>query len=245
MEDMAWRYILDTLVTAEAIFGGPTLTYEVEGIFPTNWLEAPISAHVTPMDSAERERVKQIVQKQLDLYPERVLSGNLRNIHLLGKMEFYGVEYGGTYSGYDIYLTSRGIKSGYTDDYLKRLVHHELSSLLWNNHPGLLDQESWKESLPEGFTYQGDGLKAIKAGKFSTEYDTQWHQQGFLSEYGTASLEEDFNLFAEGLFSGELAFWKAVDQYPRLRSKMILTVRFYTRLDGRMTEGFFRGLCKN
>jgi hypothetical protein len=68
------------------------------------------------------------------------------------------------------------------------------------------------------------------------------HEEGFLHEYGKASLEEDFNSFAGRLFSGDAGLWRAIEKYPRVKAKADLAIAFYTRLDPSLTTEFFQSL---
>ena len=67
-------------------------------------------------------------------------------------------------------------------------------------------------------------------------------KKGFLTQYSTASQEEDFNMLAEGLFSGEPGFWTLVDEHALLKAKVSVVLGFYSKLDPQFDEAFFKSL---
>ncbi len=84
------------------------------------------------------------------------------------------------------------------------------------------------------------GVEAIKNGWASLHFDQSLAREGFLNQYATASLEEDFNATAQSIFAGSADFWRAVDRYDALRNKTRLAIQFYQALEPMFTEVYFR-----
>jgi hypothetical protein len=208
--------------------------------FPESWREGEIAARGEPVSTAEVARASAVVRKALDAYPEAVLAAHLKKVRLVGRMEFYGVEYGGTNSLDAVYLAVRSASEGFTDPYLEASFHHEFSSILLRNCPEKLDLGAWSRANPEGFRYGSGGTNAIRSGQASTAYSPLLAADGFLAQYSQASQEEDFNLIAEGLFGGGERFWSLVDSHERLARKVKLAVAFYSALDSQFDEAWFR-----
>jgi hypothetical protein len=213
-------------------------------MFPASWKRGEVRAFAESLDLTEVERSRDILRRAMDKYPDAVLQSNLRRVFVLGRLTFYGLPYGGTNSLDTLYLANRGRTEGFSDQYLEESFHHELSSILLRNFPEALDRKAWLSANPPGFVYRGDGTEAVRTGTASTRYSARWHAQGFLAQYGTASLEEDFNMVAEGLFAGGGNFWRIVSQYPRLRQKAKAAMRFYRQVSSAFSEETFRAYAE-
>lgn len=220
----------------------PIITSIDKDMFPESWRKAPISAEATALDTKEADRTLKVILRSMEKYPAGVLKTNLKSVYLSKRIAFYGLVYGGTNSLDAVYVSNDGEVKGFTNEYIQGAFHHEFSSILLRNFGKNLDMKLWKESQPAGFKYRGDGTSSLREGTASTRYEAEYHKQGFLAQYATSSLEEDFNMTAEGLMTGLPSFWKAVDAYPLLKKKATAVMRFYQKLDPVFTEQYFRKL---
>lgn len=211
-------------------------------MFPDSWTKAPINAKAVPLADEESDRSMGLVRKALANYPASLLQKELKKVYVCQSIQFYGLDYGGTNSTDTVYLTNQGPERGYTDAYIVGSFHHEFSSILLRNHYSSLDEKAWMKCNPADFQYGSGGTDALRSGRASTKFDPKLAEQGFLTQYSQASLEEDFNMTAEGLFSGQPAFWSIFDEHPRFRRKAKLVVSFYAILNGQFNEAYFRSL---
>jgi len=220
---------------------GVQIVLEVDAdMFPQSWKDSPINAKAKPLEPGEVGRSAKLVQSALAIYPPEVLKSDLRKVFVCRSIDFYGLTYGGTNSFDTVYLTNNGTGLGYTDSYITGSFHHEFSSILKRNHPTLLDERAWNGANPPEFKYGHGGTEALRMGQASTRLDVTLAGEGFVAQYAKASVEEDFNMVVEGLFSGNPEFWKMVDGHSRLKVKMALAVKFYKTLNPIFTESFFR-----
>jgi hypothetical protein len=210
--------------------------------FPAEWRTRQVNAQAEPLAPSEAERSIAIARRAMAKYPPELLARHLDGVFFASRLKFYGLSYGGTYSGNRLFLANRGSSQGFTDQYLEESFHHEFSSVLLANRPDALDSRAWRAA--GAMAYRSSGAEAIASGRASTRYSADLHEKGFLAEYATASLEEDFNMMAEGLFAGGPRFWQAVDTHPRLARKMRLAVQFYQRLSPGLTEARFRSFAR-
>ncbi len=229
-------------VGADSVLAVPVHVAGGSNIFPLEWQQKPIRAQAAPLPEQEVSRSLAAAQRAIQKYPPRLIQRNLKGVYFVGELRFYGLPYGGTNSQDAIYLANRGQRNGFTDDFLEESFHHEFSSILLRNYAGKFDEPSWIACNAPGGLYRSNGTDALRDGTASTEYQRAYHELGFLAQYATASVEEDFNMMAEGLFSGSSRFWVAVDSYPRLKMKCAQTILFYKSLDERYTEAWFRSL---
>ncbi len=209
-------------------------------IFPDSWLKAPIHAKAELLEENQRQRARKIVTRALAKYPAKVLQDHLRKVQVVGRLEYYGVATGGTNSRNAVYLA---VKNSYSDDAIERVFHAEFSSILLRNRANDFDEAAWHRINPADFRYRGNGVQTIKKGEASQKLEASLNEQGFLIEYSTSSLENDFNSIADRLFNGGASFWQIVDQHPKIRAKTELAIAFYARLDGSFTEAWFQSLA--
>lgn len=209
----------------------PVTATEGRSCFPADWLPAPVLANATLLDSAEFERSRNCIEIALNRYSTPVLADELKHIVMFQAIRFYGLKFGGTNSIDTVFLTNDGAAKGYTDRYITGAFHHEFSSILLRNHPDKFDQKAWDKAIPPNFQYRGNGTDAVREGTSNTSYDSSLYQQGFVSQYSQASMEEDFNMLAEGLLTGDPEMAEAARRSARIRAKLTVVVQFYKAID--------------
>lgn len=234
-----------TAVILAMILGGlespvPIVTRIDTDMFPETWVMGGPKATATSLPDSERQRSLRVVSYALDKYPSSILKDNLKKVYIVQSLEFYGLPYGGTNSNDTVYLSNQGIRNGYTNGYLEQSFHHEFSSILLRNRLRSFPKAAWRACNDPDTPYQGNGTLAVRNGTADTRYREYWQERGFLAEYATASIEEDFNMMAGGLLTGEPQFWRAVEKYPRIKQKADLLISFYHELDSSLTENAFR-----
>lgn len=206
-------------------------------IFPESWRTATVNAKAEPLAETERERCREIVSRALAKYPADMLSATLMNLYCLGRLEYSGAVTGGTRTRSSIYVVC---KPTYASTDVERIIHAEYSSVLFQQFPQHFDAEAWKQINPPDFTYLGSGVQAVKSGQAARRADPAMWRQGFIQEYAKASVEEDFNSHAAALFIGDVRYWAAVEQHPKLRAKSDLVVAFYAKVHASLGEAYFR-----
>ena len=209
-------------------------------IFPLDWRGGDVRAAATAITNTELPRSLKYTRKALAKYPMRVLDKNLKAIYLVRTLRFYGADYGATNSRDAVYLCNDGFERGFTGYYLEQGFHHEFSSILLRNFRSRFSDSKWTAANPREFQYLGDGLDAIRRRKDDIYYSIECFKKGFFTEYSQASIEEDLNTVAEGLFLGDRQYWQAVDRYPMLKRKCHLAISFYKSIDPWFTERRFR-----
>jgi hypothetical protein len=216
--------------------------YPESGMMPESWFEPPVSGKVTPLNAALLDFASETVRKAVDKYDNKLLEGNLKKVYLLGDLQFYGVPYGGTYYGQSVFMVVKSKMQGYTEAYVEKSFHHEFSSILYKNYPEKFPEAEWLRVNAPDFKYGSGGVDAIKTGNAGLDFDSKSNEQGFLNEYSKASMEEDLNEVAGNLFLSSDEFWDVVDKYPIIKSKVQLMIQFYSSLDNKYTEEFFRNM---
>ena len=210
-------------------------SFPEKSMFYESWQTPPISGKATPLKVERISRDFLILQKSLARFPADFLRFYLERIYLLDSLSFYGLSFGGTNDDVTLFLTNA---DHYPPDFLEKTFYHEFSSILLRAHPELLDQAGWKKANPPEFRYKSGGVQALRKNQHSLRWKKKYHRQGFLAQYATASLEEDFNLFSESLFFSNRLFTLA-EKYPAIRKKLELLLAFYSRLSPLFTREYF------
>jgi len=208
-------------------------------IFPDSWYSKKINAIGIPLEYNEYQRSEKIIKSVLSKYPVELIQNNLKNVFVLTDVIFYDQYFGGTNSNSNIYLSNKGIEEGYTDFYLEQLFHAEFSSILLRNFNYIFSKTEWVKNNPPNYNYGNGGVNSLKADMCSEEFDSKLNKIGFINEYSTSSIENDFNAFAKNLFLPKNDFYKLVDSYESIKKKRELIIRFYSKVYKSMTEEYF------
>ncbi|WP_395736881.1 hypothetical protein [Prosthecobacter sp.] len=231
---------LCTLALAHSDAGPPIIVDDASpAIFPKSWLTPAINATAVPLEASQQQPCISITRKALAKYPPAVLRASLKGVYLLGRLGYSGVSAGGTNSKDAVYLVKN---ERISTTRLENNFHAEFSSILLRNFPRHLDSAPWQQLNPPGFAYRHSGVQAIKNKQASLTLTDTLHEEGFLNEYGKASIEEDFNSYAARLFMGDAALWRAIDKYPKVQAKAALAIAFYQKLDPFFTREWFLSL---
>ena len=220
------------------------ITSSEPSIFPQAWLSRRINAESESLHKSEVQRSRKILKKAVSKYPDRVLDSNLKVIYVLHKLKYCGINASGTNSKSNVYVVNRGSHQGYTDSWIEGTFHAEFSSILLRNSPQHLDKLAWKKQNLQPFKYGMSGVQAVKLGKSRQELDRSFHVKGFLHQYATSTVENDFNSIAEQLFLGNPRLWTAARKHQRINNKMMLVIAFYHKIDPRFSKSFFVNLAR-
>lgn len=213
--------------------------------FPGQWLKPPVSAKAGELGSDELKRFPLVLDFELSKYPIEMIKHNLSGIYLTKEIVFFNTSYGATSSNDIVYLNSKGKAAGYSDAYIAGTLHHEIAHILYYKHA--FPDKNWKACNPKRFKYSGiedGGRKAIKNGKDSLIGAERFYRQGFLNEYGTSSMEEDFCVFSEEIMYNPQRVLILIKNYPRLNKKFKIWLSFYNSVNNKFTMEYIRQIKK-
>lgn len=218
---------------------GIEIKYDVtEKTIPELWRNPPSNAVAEPFARINLGRHIKILSLELKKYPADILKRNLSTIYLFSSLSFYGVQYGGTSLESSIYLTGGSKREGYSDTYFAALLHHEMSSIFYRDYQ--FPKAVWSSINPDGFHYaESDSqiLEAIAKGEEGSNKE-RLYREGFLSQYGRSTLENDFNLYAEMAFTHPQQLRRIAEKYPRVRQKAELMKNFYIGISKAFTMDY-------
>ncbi len=202
-----------------------------DNIYPSHWLKGDIAGKGKSLKTSEYERSKKIVLKALRKYPNSLISNNLKKIYILNQLNFFGVNYGGTFYENTLYIANSGLADGYTDSYIEKTFHHEFSSILKENHSAYFDNKAWEKANSSDFKYGKGGIDAVVNKNDNQDFSEYYFEKGVLNQYGSSSLDEDFSVYCENIFMDDLKFWEAVKTYPRVKAKVKIAMSFYKKIN--------------
>ncbi len=208
-------------------------------IFPDDW-HSDESLKAVAIDSNEIPRATRLMQEALRRYPPSFVTKNLGHIYLISDLTLDSTGASGTCAGRAVYIVDDGMDNSYDDDFVKGTLHHEFAHLLFSNYAANFDPAGWTALNPKGFEYGTGSTNAIKDGKDSEDLEPGLLNKGFVCQYATSELEEDFVCTAEQLMLDKGQFWKEVDHYPVMKKKVDIVVAFYHKIIPNFTEAYLR-----
>lgn len=195
--------------------------YDPTCYFPAEWRNDDIAPEAEPLPLDEVRYVLPVVRRFLSAYPVELLRQNLTAIYLASRFQFYGKNYGGTSFQSSIYLAC---PENAPDEFLLARLHSEFSSILLRKHA--FPKEAWRQLLPPQFRYLGSGVAMLGQRNLYAQ-DSRLLADGFIVRYAQSSLENDFNMMADWLFTKPAKLDALCRKYPLLRQKRDLVVQFY------------------
>jgi len=196
--------------------------------FPTSWLREPPSCIGVQFDLVEAPRVISDIEEFMSAYDSIFLRQNLTDIYLLNKLKCYGQSYGGTNSISSVYLVVRTQDEGFTDQFLVSMLHSEFSSILMRNYP--FPEQEWRLINQDSFVYSENDIQVVEQDTIREQTEDLF-EEGFLTRYATTSVENDFNMFVEWLFTRGTELCEIRSRSERINRKAELTIEFYATID--------------
>ena len=195
---------------------------------PSAWDTPDVVYRVVPWVS--RQRVLSDLAYDLSRYDREFVAQYLSTIYLFSQMRLHGQEYGGTtyHSRKWLYLDYRWLGDrNQTDEAMG--FHHEFSSLLLKLAGQSFDINQWRQLKPEGFEYQfhQSSWRNLAQGNLSLSGDEDDYLMGVLCGYGTSTLEDDVNTYAQYLLAKPMRLDTIGARYPLVRKKAELLRSFY------------------
>ena len=162
----------------------------------------------------------------LSSYPKEVRKEYLQNIYLLSKLRCGEMPFGGTCSDKSIYVS---VYTYFNSQNVLNILHHEFSSVLWRHNKLLMTKADI--GMISGYAaYDPDSLlQCLKEGNCRAEKE-ELLKEGFLVAYGKTNIENDFNVYAEYLFTKKEHLTKLAKKYPLVNEKVKLFKKFYADL---------------
>lgn len=173
------------------------------------------------------------IEAALRQYPPGFVTKFIKAVFICDDLRAQGERAGGTVGTGWILMSAR---EAYGPQGLRQMgflvLHHELSSLVMRADP--LTWSQWAAFAPAGWHYWEQPADALRhAGMPDPSLDT-----GFLNAYGATNLENDFNMYAEGMFENPQYVARLAQEHPLIRKKLDLVMQTYIAVDPAFAEIF-------
>lgn len=219
---------------------GIEIRYHVDEKFPPMMVTGQRAKidKLVPIRHSVLVRYPSILQKALQKYPEHVIRDSIDAICFASVFENKGITFSGTYGYFDwaVYLIDDGWKN---DAFAENTFHHEFSSILLSQKGFYINP--WTEHNPKDFKYLYETAKNNYDVKTTGKGTISDYNDGFITDYGRTTFENDFNEYSAMIFTNPKEFKKIMDQYSRVRSKFKIWLDFYQKIDPVFTEAYFFG----
>lgn len=191
-----------------------------------------------PIDHRVLARYPRLLQKTFEKYPDKVIKAYLNAVYFAKELECDGLQYAGTYDPFRriVYIVNDGKQ---LDDHSVETFHHEFSSVLLKRHGFFLNP--WFDQNPKDFKYLYEIYKNRLDVKITGKGTKSDYEDGFITDYGRTTFENDFNEYAAMIFTHPKKFKKIMNQYPRVRGKFLVWLDFYHKIDPIFTEAYLLG----
>ena len=175
------------------------------------------------------------IDTALEQYPRGFVSHLIHAIFICGELRMGGVGAGGTAGPAWIIVAAPADLGTEGIRYASLVgVHHELSSFVLRVNPATRAQ--WSEFAPAGWNFVEDAGGALgRAQAAAPSLET-----GFLSAYGGTNLENDFNVYAEKMFTEPDSLARLAQAHSLIRRKLDFVRATYVAIDPRLADRFHR-----
>jgi hypothetical protein len=201
-------------------------------VVPNGPSDARVSdVEARPVDRESAAIALEGIERALAQYPAGFVAGLIKAVFVAGELRVGVVKAGGTYGPAWIILAAPkrlGREGIFATSYIG--VHHELSSLALQREPSTLPE--WERFAPAAWNFETAPDIAREQGK-DPDLAT-----GFLSAYGGTNPENDFNVYAEKIFTEPATVARLAREHPLIRRKLEFVMAVYLRIDPRMAAVF-------
>ena len=199
-----------------------------------------VNGVATSVDMAALPPALDGIEQSLAVYPPGFVAKHCKAIFICGSLMLGGAEAGGTYGpAWIILVATQKVGEAGIFETARLGVHHELSSLVWNANPRL--RTPWAAELPSNWRPAATPAEELAAARPEVEREMlDSRGDGFLSAYGATSTENDFNVYAETIFTDANRVLRLAKSQPRVARKVGLLMAAYIDLDASFVALFAR-----
>lgn len=216
-----------TTILEDKIFGVAVhYYYDADRFFPASWRREPMNCTARQFDLVEAPRAYLAMLEFSLAYSLTFLEHNVTDIYLLNDLECYGKSLAGASGSSSIYLKVHPQQKGDSDQFLQIMLHKQFAYILIHNYQSQFPKQEWRSVNVDGFSYSENALEVVGQDSMQQQ-TTELLEAGFLAGYGTTSLNNDFSLFAEMLFTRESELCELRKSYERIDKKAYLAIEFY------------------
>lgn len=199
--------------------------------------EVPIYCNSKSIESEERftyeeadqrliDAATPVIEKFFHTYNKNFLGSHLRSVNLFKNIKHLGVEVGGMSDGHTIWLCLDDYSNREIERVYLKALHHEFSSNVYKN-VRYSRRVDWKK-INYIYDYSIAYLKTCLSNfVFCSSTSDKLLSEGFLRNYSLTNDENDFNVYAETLFTKPNDLKALGQKYPLIAKKIQMLKSFY------------------
>lgn len=211
---------------------GITINYDTTSNFldPKYQLRM-VNFQASQLDERQLARFSIALPDVLSLYPNQVISNNIKELKLASKLEIVKVEVSGLYGDDGVFLSFG------TPEQISRAFHREFGAALMKNN--LFPMSEWQKTNAPNVRYYFDNFNELKLGYYWVAKQTFYKantqkredlEMGMLRKLSFKSIENDFNDYVETIFTKPRSMRTLIHKYPRVKAKYLLVKEFYMNI---------------
>lgn len=161
------------------------------------------------------------------LYNKEIIKNHIDKMILVGELRFNGSIVGGLSNGNIIFISIDDYRSSaYRESIYSFVLNHEFSSNILRG-ASYYKRISWR-SISMLYDESYDFLmKNVNNFYFSRQTSENLLRDGLLVNYSATNHENDFNLYAEKLFTRDSEFLRYKNRYPKVAKKLEMLKQIY------------------
>lgn len=195
---------------------------------------------VTEISNSDYNKVYDLISAELRRYPSSILSGV--SIRIAGIISSQGVLASGFLRGETVWISvvdPRDSKSR-KDDQMVWVLHHEIGTLIAARFGTQSEANAWGGLLPDGVHYAMSEALAIQLGWNSQITSEKLYDNGFVTQYAQASIDNDFSEVAAMLMTKKSVLEALSIKYWRIFGKKNIVHTMYARLGIDLDSSFVK-----
>ena len=188
----------------------------------------------------------QVIYSSMGLYPEGILQSDLDAVNVGGQIQTEREQFTSGFfqpNSQDIYLfplVADALNIDRDSD-VRHTFHHEFSSILMRKYQ--FDMIGFMAHNGTDFEYWFDQAKILYSSHDGYYADSELLKQGLLTYYSQTSPENDFNTYAEIVFSEPKMMSSFCSAYKRIEHKYEHVKAFYLKVSADFQPVFDRVRC--
>lgn len=169
------------------------------------------------------------IRKFFVSYDEAFLKGKIESIMLFKNIKYLNSNVGGLSDGNTIWLCLRDLPQESLNKKYSEVLHHEFSSNVYKQI-SFVKRTIWKK-INYAYHYTVSYIKkCLSEPGFANSSTEEILSGGFLTNYALTNDENDFNIYAETLFTNPEKLKKLKSTYPNIKIKLEKLKEFYREL---------------
>lgn len=194
-------------------------------VLPPELRRAPVSFRVDPLPDDDAQYWKCAINGELSKYNQNSLSRSLREVRVVKRLSFSGIEAGGTVYNGIVWISIESSVGPNEPSVIRALLHHEVGTAIFHSLKEF-DIDEWEES--NGMPYSGISpiYLAGKSRHPLAVASIDLLQAGFVTEYSRSMLLKDCSTIHQYLMTCTPTEISCLsDKFPRLGKKFRLWQR--------------------